>query len=200
MKELNMPNLYSDYIGTIISESIQPQNDLVPYIKKYLFFKNNNVTNRVQFKIISNAQLEMNICYDTSCFLIDEGEKEFKYSAFVSGIFDLQKPLYYKPIAKSGLFKCVTIAFTFSGVYQLLGLDLNSLTNTMVDVQTIFGKHANELIHKMEESSSVSGKVEILNGFFIDRLTNQKKKLLPNIYCRYMIQLLEITDVVQLMA
>jgi len=200
MKKLNMPNLYSDYIGAIVSESIQPKKDLVPFIKKYLFFQNNNVTNKVQLKLISNAQLEMHICYDTSCFLINEGKKEFKYDAFISGIFDLQKPLYYKPMANSGSFKCVTIAFTFSGVYQLLGLDLNSLTNTMVDVQTIFGRHATELLNKMEETSSIDQKVELLNGFFMDRLNEQKKKLLLNIYCSYMIQLLEIKDVARLMA
>ena len=200
MKKLNMPNLYSDYIGAIVSESIQPKKDLVPFIKKYLFFQNNNVTNKVQLKLISNAQLEMHICYDTSRFLINEGKKEIKYDAFISGIFDLQKPLYYKPMANSGSFKCVTIAFTFSGVYQLLGLDLNSLTNTMVDVQTIFGRHANELLNKMEETSSIDQKVELLNGFFMDRLNEQKKKLLLNIYCSYMIQLLEIKDVARLMA
>lgn len=193
-----MPNLYSDYIGAIVSESIQPQKDLVPYIKKYLFFKNNNVTNRVQLKLISNAQLEMHICYDTSYFLISEGEKEFRFNAFISGIYNFENIIHYKPITHSDFFKCVTINFTFSGVYQLLGLDLNSLTNKIVDIETVFGRHATVLLQKMEETSSIHEKVELLNCFFRDRLNDQKKKPLPNIYFSYMIQLLKMTDVVQL--
>lgn len=70
----------------------------------------------------------------------------------------------------------IAVNFTPTGLYQLTGIDLNHLTDKILDAQVIFGNEINELYDKIMHSKSLDKAIGLIEYFLIHKARSIKKK------------------------
>lgn len=175
-KVLKLKSCYFRYIGMIESTTSFPPPELTPYIEKYVFYENANITNDVHLKMFSNGKIEMFIQYNDSHILITNGKKEISLNNFISGIFALTNTIRIRLKTKKSCFKGIIITFSFLGIIQLLNFQLISFTNKIVLLESIFGEKGKIMVEKISMADSNQERENILNKFFLILLYKIEKK------------------------
>jgi hypothetical protein len=71
-----MCNYYVNYIGEMKSLISYPIPELSSLIEKYVFYENNNITNDIVFKPLSNGKVELFLHYNNSHLYISNCKKK----------------------------------------------------------------------------------------------------------------------------
>jgi len=172
-----MKNPYVRLTGKMKSFVSKPDSKLTPYIEKYVFYENENITNNVYPFLISNGKVELFIYYNNSHVSIINHTKEIKRNNFIFGISQLTNPLKIKLISESDCFKGISITFSLQGVYQILNLHLKTITNRIVSLETIFGKNGKRLVNDIWKARCNKERENILNQFFMVMLNKKKLRI-----------------------
>ncbi len=170
---LEFNNSYVRYLGLMKSGVSYPIPELTPYIEKYVFYENVNITNDVYLKTVSSGKVELFIHYNESYIFIVNGKKEIKLNNFITGISELSKSMKLRPVSENGCFKGISVSFSFQGVLQFFDLQIKRITNRIINLETILGENAKQLVDNISKAECNKERENILNSFFILFLNNK---------------------------
>lgn len=76
-------------------------------------------------------------------------------------------------------FNIIAVNFTSTGVFQLTGIDMNDITDQIIDAEMIFGKEISELYERVVAVGSLKQAVSIIDNFLCIKARNKKKQNKP---------------------
>ncbi len=187
---------YKEYIGEMELEMSFPVQELTPYIEKYVFYKNCNISNDVTLDVFSNGKIEIFIHYNDSYLLISNKQKKVYLSSFVAGISGMENSLNITPVTTGDSFNGIKVTFSIQGVSHFIDLPVKYLFNRVLFLESVFGDFGRQLVERISKTVINLERIAILNDFFL-MLFDKKKKQLPVAYTCYMIEFMSIMVVVQ---
>ena len=119
-----MQDSYSGFYTKLKSDRINPQQNLSPYIDKYIFYEINNLQRDIRLKAFSRGKTEVFIHYNSSHLYLYNKEKVNKMESFIAGIAPISKSLLIEPVAPNKIFSGICISLSYLGeaypVYWIL--------------------------------------------------------------------------------
>lgn len=178
-----MSNSYVYHIGKMQIMELYPDEYLLPYIEKYTFYENSNLTNDWQMKVFTNGKIEMFIHYDGCYILVLEKNKTIMLDNFIINIYELNNPLIIKPLTRLNCFKGICITFKLKGIINFFNFNSKLMSNKTICLGEILGNNYLYLINRISEASNNFEIKNILDKFFILTLNEEVQSfLIDNIY------------------
>ncbi|MBE9468873.1 MAG: helix-turn-helix transcriptional regulator [Bacteroidetes bacterium] len=162
-----MNNLYFTFIEGMESVVLAPNSELSPFIEKYVFFECRNVQTDIDFKLVSNGKVELLVVFNKDYILVKNDSQISHYSNCIFGISCLSNSIEFRVVSKKSCFKGVSVIFHFRGVYDLLNLELKSITNRVVCFETVLGISVDMLVKNISNAICSKSIENILNKFFM---------------------------------
>ena len=148
---------------------LKPHPALRPYIKNYLYFEVGANGQWTRADTSPTALPVMSFAMGTDQFIFKEfGRRE---SLMFCG-----QLTEYKQMHGFGRVKMFYVFFRPAGAYQLLGVPLKELKDSIWNLRDVLDVTARILKEKLIEQTTVAGVQEIVEAFFLRRLSKLKQK------------------------
>lgn len=168
-------NPYVELLGKMDIINSSPTSELAPFIEKYVFYENVNLSSGLYIKARSNGKVEMFIPCNENYLLISNERKEIKIKSFIVGISELSNALKFKPVSANNCLNGIIITFSFKGVVELLACPIKSLTNKIVYPESVLGNKSQAFVDDISRAKNRLDRENILNNFFLTILKEKKK-------------------------
>jgi AraC-like DNA-binding protein len=148
---------------------ILPSKELQPFIKHYLFLESEG-------KIIKKLRLfsdgNMGIVFSFGDNLITKNKNneliDSLPNSFLYGQISQFKDLYLQ-----GEVSLIVVVLQPSGITQLIGISADELLDKIIRIEDLFGCQGLEIQEKLAKKVAFQSKLELLNTFFRELLTNK---------------------------
>jgi AraC-like DNA-binding protein len=142
---------------------ILPSQELLPYIKHYLFLESEgNIIKKL--RLFSDGNMGMVFCLSDS-FISTDKSNNLPHS-FIYGQISEFRDLY---LTNDTSF--IVVVFQPDGVYKLLGLSANELRDKIISIDDIFGNQGLLLRDKIMSLHKLEDRLSALNRFFRESVT-----------------------------
>jgi AraC-like DNA-binding protein len=142
---------------------ILPTQELLPYIKHYLFIESEGHCIK-KFRLFSDGNTGMVFCFKNRLISGLPANNKLPYS-FIYGQISEYKDLFLADEAS-----LVIVVFQPFGISRLLGVSANEVKDKIVDTSEIFGAQGLELYEHLSGQTSLEENLRLLNTFFLKRI------------------------------
>ena len=152
---------------------IHPRYELKPYITKIWLFESDYMLSPNNSLIAPNARAKIIIPYKNALSTTDNGKTTVcnESDLYLIGIRDVPVTLSAKP----GFTGSIGIELTTCGAYRFLNISMSEITNSLFSFTDIYGKEGKRLQQKMVDHEKPEHKIQIIQEFLLNRLTQENR-------------------------
>lgn len=142
---------------------ILPSNELLPYIKQYLFLESEGHSIK-KLRLFSDGNTGLVFCFKDSVIVDVQDNNNLNYlpNSFIYGQLSEFKDLYL--VNETSL---LIVVFQPSGLNGLLGISANEVKDKIIRAEDMFGLQAFILQDKLFYNHNIEAKLQHLNAFFL---------------------------------
>ncbi|WP_286856607.1 MULTISPECIES: AraC family transcriptional regulator [Sphingobacterium] len=145
---------------------IPPPKELLPYIKHYLFLESNAAQQKT-LRLFSDGNTGM-------VFLLRQGRLSVNNSHYLPSSFLYGQISHFQDLVLAKKTSFIITVFQPDGLYQLLRISARELKDQIVNTRDIFGQSATRLHEALVQCKQPTDKIQILNAFFYDLMSQRK--------------------------
>lgn len=151
-------------------QTFEPSQDLTTIIKCYWTLESPKAETPEKQTIVPDGCMEMVFHFgDLYKQYVDNGNSIIQPKCFVIG--QLTQPLEIEPTGETGIF---SVRFHPNGFLPFASIPIKEMENKAVSLEKLFGKEGKELEQKILNASSTSERIQHIEPFLINRLSDNK--------------------------
>lgn len=157
---------------------ILPTKELSKYIKHYLFLER-NCTDMQKLRLFSDGNT--GIVFSLKNKLISDFS-DYKSPVYLPDSFLYGQLNSFKDIYSDSSIEMIIVVFHPNGINHLLGVASSELSETILNIDTLFGKEGTELHEKLGGQIKIQDRLFLLNKFFkkLEAKKPQTNQLIAN--------------------
>jgi len=155
----------------MIYREFQPAPTLQPYVECYWIAEGDGAG--VTQKIVPDGFTEIVFHYgDRYRFRDYKGKEKLQSRVILAG--QITQPIYLTPTGNSGV---IGIKFKPTGIWKLFGWNMQSFTDTAVDLAELPHTNSIDLIEKLKTSASAETKVVLTENYLLQQLIHARNTI-----------------------
>ncbi len=167
---------YESYVARTVAVTYRPRAELRPYVASYTLWRSQTATFPCDYvHIVPNGFLELFFFLgDGGVLLGDDPSRDRCLPCVVKRIGNIRATMDARLLHSIGNDRGLSIKLTPDGAAIFLGANPSSLKADIGDLEQLWGNRCRELLSRLHEAWSDERRVDICDGFFLDKLHHRR--------------------------